>query len=142
MTTKWKKEIAELWDGRCVYMVDGQYVRDNVYADFTEGGNHEADPEFVPKSEIWVEQLQTADDLVESLVHEVVESTLMKYGIKAKYDAAHDATNTVSSAVRKVRRANCGKDAVAKLNRLTLYPEKDVKMAPRGEQKASLKDLL
>ena len=137
--SKWKTFIQELWDGREVYAVQGEYVRNHFFADFTEGTNHEAYPEYCPKGEIWVEQEQRPNDLLESLVHEVVESTLMKYKIEKDYDSAHDATNTISEAIRKLLRYAKGEKDIGKV---TLYPEADAQPAPAGEQSAPLSRLL
>jgi hypothetical protein len=127
----WKQHLADLWDGREIYLVNGEYVRDHYFADFVEGGSHESYPEVIPADEIWVEKLQVPNDLVESLVHEVFESTLMRYDIEKDYDDSHDATNSLSTAIRKIRRAN--KVPAATLARLSLYPESGVEQAPKGE---------
>ena len=138
ITLPWKQYLGSLWDGRKVYVVCGTYVRDNFFADFTEGSNCCAYPEFVPKGEIWLERDQEPSDLMESLIHEIVECTLMCYGIKKTYDPAHAATNTVSVLVRKARHINDkglqDKSQVPKLAKLATYPETKSPMAHRGDQ--------
>jgi hypothetical protein len=142
----WKVYFGKLWDGRKVYVVDGTYVRDNIFADFVEGSNCCAYPEFVPKGEIWLERDQTPTDLVESLIHEIVECTLMCYGIKKTYSPAHDATNTVSVLVRKARHINDDGDknvkAVKKLAELSTYPEERSPKAKSGTQTVPLSKLV
>jgi hypothetical protein len=135
--SKWKTLLGTLWDGRKVYMVSGQHVRDHFFADFTEGGNFTADP-WIPENEIWVEDLQTPDDLVESLIHEVIENTLMDYDIIRKYDPAHSATNTVSQLVRKIRCVNQG--SIKEISKRVTYPMDKAPQAPKGE--ATLASLL
>jgi hypothetical protein len=136
----WKLHLGDLWDGRKVYVVDGTYVRDNFFADFVEGSNCCAYPEFVPKNEIWLERDQTPEDLMESLIHEIIECTLMCYGIKKTYNPAHDATNTVSTLVRKARHINdkgqSSVDHVKKLAKMKTYPEAESAKAPSGDQSA------
>jgi len=62
--------------GEEVYIVDGKYVRDNIYSDFSQGGNDMAYPEFVPIGELWVEKDMLAEkDHI--LRHEKRERDLM-----------------------------------------------------------------
>lgn len=62
--------------GEEVYIVDGKYIRDNIYSDFSQGGNDMAYPEFVPIGELWVEKDMLAEkDHI--LRHEKRERDLM-----------------------------------------------------------------
>jgi hypothetical protein len=56
-----KTFIEKLPSGESVYSVDGKYVRDFLYSDFSQGGNDMAYPEFMPIGELWYEQLMEAE---------------------------------------------------------------------------------
>ena len=71
-----KTFINTLESGEKVYSVDGKYVRDYLYSDFSQGGNDMAYPEFVPIGELWYEQaMETEKDHI--LKHEKRERDLM-----------------------------------------------------------------
>jgi hypothetical protein len=95
----WKKPLARLWDGTKVFTVVGRYLRDNVNDDFTLGG-HGYVYDFIPKDEIWVEELDDKQDQRMNLVHEIFEWSLMKYG-GVDYESAHVCAANVEQAARK-----------------------------------------
>lgn len=86
------------------YIVDGQYVRDNIYLDFTEGGNDQRygmnnlpPLDFVPLSEFWIDDAnQSEAEYI--LIHESVERRLMAGGMS--YDTAHSAANLTEQDAR------------------------------------------
>ncbi len=86
------------------YLVDGQYVRDNIYIDFTEGGNGYR-YDFVPVEEIWIGGVHIGEAPY-IFIHEITEITyaiengldLMK---EADYSKAHEHANKVELAARK-----------------------------------------
>ena len=136
----WKQKLCTLWNGWVIYVVNGTYVRDNYFDDWVEGGNFQAD-KFIPKGEIWLEELQDPVDLVESLVHEIIECMIMSYKLADKndYDDAHDATNTVSRAVRKARAV--GRVAIEKLRAQDTSEQMSTEhVAPKGN--ATMKELI
>ena len=99
----WKQQIGVMWDGCIVYLVYGKYVRQNINAEF-EGG-HSWAYDFIgtrEKPEIWVERLDSTIDTMANAVHEMYEYTLMRYGVIAEYDVAHDATLSVESITRSI----------------------------------------
>lgn len=78
------------------FIVNGRYVRNNTFLDFTMGGNHER-YEFVPENEIWIDNANIGEaDFI--LLHELVESREMRSG--KDYDTAHDIANKVESKAR------------------------------------------
>lgn len=97
---EWKRWFETLWDGTKIYIVDGPYIRDNMYVDFTMGG-HGYVYDFIPKDEIWLEEMLIKEDDSFDLMHEIYEYTLMKY-VKGfeKYEKAHDASANVEKVVR------------------------------------------
>ena len=82
-----------------VYLVDGQYVRDNLYLDFTEGGNDQVYSDFIPAGEVWLDNDVNTRELLAVLVHELHERWMMARGMD--YDAAHEAANAIEASVRE-----------------------------------------
>jgi hypothetical protein len=81
------------------YFVDGVYIRNNVFIDFTEGGNN-GRYDWIPKNEIWLEFPIDTRDTVPIMVHEYIE--YMKMLVDAwGYDKAHDYANTFEIQFRK-----------------------------------------
>lgn len=84
LSGKWKK-YREKQDGYKVYVVDGEWVRNNLSIIFGMGG-HGVVHEFIPIDEIWVADVHTdgekatADYLTSCIVHEIHECELMKKG--------------------------------------------------------------
>jgi hypothetical protein len=82
-----KRFIEDLDNGLKLYSVDGKYVRDNLYSDFSQGGNDMAYPEFVPIAEIWYEELME-NEKEHIIKHEKDERDLIVGG--KTYDQAHE----------------------------------------------------
>jgi len=68
------------------WIVDGFLVRSLIFLDFTHGG-HDFVYRFVPKNEVWIDDVISSKDLKYVLVHELRERRLMKKGMK--YNNAH-----------------------------------------------------
>ena len=88
----WKKfssEYTKIAKGVKVYIVDGDFIRSNINCDYVEGG-HGYVYDYVPKDEIWVEDLENRKDMYFNLQHEIYERDLMKADPKLSYDDAHD----------------------------------------------------
>lgn len=100
----WKKLIGEIYDDTKIYLVDGDYVRDNISINskdqFVEGG-HGYVYDWVPKDEIWVEEMLNKEDQAKNGMHEIYEYTLMKY-IKEEYNDAHEKTLVVENIIKKL----------------------------------------
>ena len=64
-------------DSVTVWLVDGNIVRDIYKTDFVLGGNCEV-YKWIPDREIWVEKTLTEADALDTILHEFVESTLMR----------------------------------------------------------------
>lgn len=84
-----------------VWLINGEVVRDLYKTDFIEGGNGEV-YKFCPKQEIWVEKnlMQEKGEVDITILHEYVESTLMRYK-KFSYDKAHNIAAKVDWHHRK-----------------------------------------
>lgn len=95
-------KIGELWDDTSVYIVDGEDVREHVSASFFGGGHGYCDDTaFVPKNEIWIEELECAKEMQMALVHKVLEYTLQKY-MKLDDMTAHLQTLSAEYVIRKI----------------------------------------
>lgn len=76
-----------------VYLVDGNYIRENLYIEFLLGGhNLAARHKFIPKGEIWIEKILKPKDREAILVHESHEYNLMK-NKHYSYIRAHKLAN-------------------------------------------------
>jgi hypothetical protein len=94
-----KEFEIELPGGMKVYLVDGKYVRDNIYSDFAQGGNDMAYPEFVPIGHLWIEKGMDAEK-AHILKHERDERDLMIKGMS--YEDAHEKVKAVEDQERGV----------------------------------------
>ena len=88
MNESWKNFIGELDDGVAVYVVDGNYVRSHINADFTDGGHYLA-VDGVPKGEIWVDKLPETDDMMANAAHEIIARCDIKAKIMIKLMRRH-----------------------------------------------------
>jgi tRNA nucleotidyltransferase/poly(A) polymerase/ribosomal protein S18 acetylase RimI-like enzyme len=59
--------------GTPVYLIDGEFVRQFVYPDFSLGGNDQAYPNFVPKNQIWIEEDIVGGNRETTIAHESKE---------------------------------------------------------------------
>jgi len=100
--TSWKTFVGNLWDKTKVYLVNGEYVRDELkFAEFIGGGHGYWDKR-IPKDEIWIEkEMAGAIDNGSMGVHEIIEYTLMKYK-NMSYDEAHKIANSVETIIREL----------------------------------------
>lgn len=81
-----------------ICIINGRVVRDAYFIDFTEGGHHFV-YQFVPVSEVWLD-----DDLVPNerdfvLLHELHERYLMAQG--KDYDSAHRSSSIIEYKCRR-----------------------------------------
>lgn len=83
-----------------IYLVDGNYVRDNLDIEFCLGGNYGRYPKFIAPNEIWVEQTTDPTDLSENVAHELYEYQAMKGGLN--YDQAHARASAFEKALRLI----------------------------------------
>jgi len=83
-----------------IWLVDGKYVREHCYADYTQGG-HEFIYDFIPVNEVWIDDDLSSDERPFVIAHEVYERSLMKSGIN--YDHAHTWANRIESSLRRVK---------------------------------------
>jgi hypothetical protein len=97
--TVWKKDTGERLEPNFkVFLVDGNYVRDNMDPTFIQGGN-EFRYNFVPKNELWVDWHMPEEEYPYVLFHEHYESLKMKAGWS--YERAHDAAKRAENKLRR-----------------------------------------
>lgn len=84
-----------------VMIVDGEEVRNKISVDFTMGG-HGYVYDFVPKDEVWVEDLKSDFDKKATILHELIEKYLMQR-YEMDYEPAHSIATKVEYAMRKQR---------------------------------------
>jgi len=96
-----------------LWLVNGELVRDNLDADFAEGGHGMVYP-YIPKNEIWLDDA-VMNDLENIFVHEVTEYNLMSDGMK--YEDAHNIANKTEHDARKsaANKQKILKEQIAKL---------------------------
>ena len=112
----WYKKAKDSWKrfykkldsdgGINVFLVDGEYVRDNITIEFALGGHHYVYDQ-IPENEIWIEPTEHTRDFEDNLAHECYERKLMKYE-KMEYDEAHQKASTLERD-RREKEAEKGK---------------------------------
>lgn len=75
-------------DGLAIYTVNGTYVRNKLFTDFTMGG-HSYVYDFVPENEVWIDDCLNDIDREATIVHELKEARVMR-DEKFDYVTAHD----------------------------------------------------
>jgi hypothetical protein len=80
-----------------VWFVNGEQVRKQFDPDYILGGNGYR-YDYIPKNEIWIENVLSPADKIYTLLHEVFETSRMKEGIP--YDSAHEQATYVEKKLR------------------------------------------
>lgn len=83
-----------------IKIVNGNDIRTNIEVDFIGGGHSLAYPNLIPKNEIWIEELESKEDMRSILAHEIVEYELMRNG--KSYEEAHNIANKLEEIIRKI----------------------------------------
>lgn len=94
ITFQYKDEIIKHF-----FLVDGSHIRNGGHPDFIGGGNAFAYP-WMPKDEVWLENLFPRIELAFFTFHEIIESCLMRFK-KLSYDSAHYYANHYEGRLRK-----------------------------------------
>jgi hypothetical protein len=100
---KFPTELSKIlfmdWGDLKAYIVDGKTVREGYDLDFTEGGNF-GKYAFVPSNEIWLDNQQGADEVLPTLLHELIEYGLIS-GKNKSYLEAHKEASIRELKARK-----------------------------------------
>ncbi len=91
-----------LWDGTKIKIVNGNEIRNKIEIDFIGGGHGYAYPGIIPKDEIWIEDMESKEDMQDILIHEIIEYIFEKYA-NIKYNKAHNIANDVEVAIRYIK---------------------------------------
>jgi hypothetical protein len=91
------KQICSFED-MAFWFVDGAWLRKWVDIDFTQGGNP-GRYSYVPEGEIWVDNSVSPEDVIPTMIHELVECRHMRAG--EGYDEAHERASRVEIIVRQ-----------------------------------------
>jgi hypothetical protein len=94
----WKKLLREK-DGLSIYIIDGNYVRNNFEVDFALAGHHYR-WDFIPDNEIWVENTNSKFDIECAITHEITERKDMKDN-GTDYEDAHLRALKIEEEKRK-----------------------------------------
>lgn len=87
------------YKGFKIWIVDGNYIRREIFNEFIYGGNDERYT-FVPENEIWIDNSISADEYLTTLEHEINERNLMRFNGYTYYDA-HDSSLMLELIMRK-----------------------------------------
>jgi len=87
------------YKGFKIWLVDGNYIRREIFNEFIYGGNDERYT-FVPENEIWIDNSISADEYLTTLEHEINERNLMRFNGYTYYDA-HDSSLMIELDMRK-----------------------------------------
>ncbi len=101
-----------------VWIIDGEMVRGLYRTDYVEGG-HDYVYEWIPQSEVWIEDTLDPNEIPYIVLHEFVERELMKYH-KMKYFPAHSIAAKVEfihrqTTLSKQKALDVNKDEALKL---------------------------
>jgi len=94
-----KKLIHTTDKGLKIFLVDGNAVRNQFNPDFVKGG-HGLAYKFIPKDEVWIENVGGPQEMKDILAHELYEHQEMEKG-HLDYKEAHGDATQVEDALRE-----------------------------------------
>lgn len=92
------KRMIETTEEFKVFLVNGEYVRNNLEIDFTMGSNPHVSS-FIPKGEVWLDDRLSKNDIMALIIHEIHEARLMREGLD--YPTAHAQATELEKKFRK-----------------------------------------
>lgn len=95
-----KKLFTTTIDKIKIYLVDAEYVRNNIDIDYTMGGHGYIYPNYIPEDEVWIDNRMNQNDIYATTVHELVERRYMKEQ-HWTYTKAHEYASKRESNIRK-----------------------------------------
>lgn len=97
-----RKEADEKGRAVNIGIVNGEYIRDKLNQEFTQGGHHYVNKNyhFIPDHWIYIDKNLSDKDREATIIHELKEYNLMKYH-QEPYDKAHDKANKVEKEFRE-----------------------------------------
>jgi|GEM_PF-5116344 len=97
-TAELNKRLIDVVGEFKIFLVNGEFVRNNLEIDFTMGSNPHVS-NFIPKGEIWLDDRLTENDIAALIHHEIVEARLMRKGMG--YEEAHALATSSEIKFRK-----------------------------------------
>lgn len=97
----YKKPLISTHDGVHLYLIDAEYVRDNIDIDYTMGGHGYVYPNYIPENEVWIDAEMNKEDQFTTCIHELTERNLMK-NKDMNYSDAHEEASNQEHKVRKL----------------------------------------
>lgn len=94
------KSIGWTKDDLEILLVDGFRVSNEIFVDFTMGGNPYAYPEFVPEGKIWIDDRVLEGERPCVVLHEDFEDTLIRF-FGLDYESAHPQASQFELAYRR-----------------------------------------
>ncbi len=92
------KRLPQLDTGKLkAYTVDGNFVLNYIFQDYTQGGNPER-YKFVPEGQIWIDNVLDHEEQSHTMKHEASEYNDMLSGMS--YSDAHDKANLKEGILR------------------------------------------
>lgn len=92
------KKFVKETGGLKIFLVNGEFVRDNLDIEFTMFSDH-LDNGFIPENEVWIDCRLSQNDVEAMIHHEIVEIRLMKEGMP--YEEAHKRATESEMRFRK-----------------------------------------
>ena len=96
-----KKLIITTIDNVDIYLIDAEYVRNNIDIDYTMGGHGYVYPNYIPENEVWIDINMNTEDQFATTIHELVERNLMK-NKHMTYSKAHEEASRQEKKIRKI----------------------------------------
>lgn len=87
------------YKGFNIWIVDGNYIRREIFNEFIYGGNDERYT-FVPENEIWIDNSISSEEYLTTLEHEINERNLMRQNGYTYFDA-HDSSLMIELGMRR-----------------------------------------
>lgn len=98
LLTKIEKKILSKYEGKVkIWLVDGKMIRDFLLVDFAAGG-HDKVYAFIPKDEIWIDEVLHLNEIKFIVLHELSERRFMSEG--DKYSEAHKRATLIEDYYR------------------------------------------
>ena len=92
------KQFLGTFDKFDVFLVSGEFIRNNLEIDFTMGSHHHVS-DYIPNGEVWLDDKLSENDLKALIHHEVHELKLMRAGVS--YEEAHKLATESEERFRK-----------------------------------------
>ena len=95
-----KQYLFSLKDKTKIFLVSGEYIRNNYYIEYNLGG-HYLVYDWIPKGQIWLQEMSDGNEQMRyNLLHQIYEYLIMRYN-KYDYEDAHQKRINIQKKFRK-----------------------------------------